>query len=225
MSASSYNKEYHKNWNREYYKKHRAALLDKRKSWKKSHPEAVKALAKIYRLAHPDKIKEWHVAHKDEKRVYNKAYQAEHKEEIRQQKQAYWAANRERFALKAKAWRECNQDRIKSLNIKWRERNKHKKSFSESKRRALKKAASINLKGIREFVTSIKSKTTAICYYCEKRVPTKGIHFDHIVALSKGGSHSADNLCVACYSCNASKKDKPMSSWMKTRVGQQLLNL
>lgn len=49
------------------------------------------------------------------------------------------------------------------------------------------------------------------CSYCGN---TEGpFHLDHIHPWSKGGSHSVDNLCVACVSCNLSKSDKTLEEW------------
>ncbi len=134
--------------------------------------------------------------------------------EVRQRmiqwRRKYYAEHKESINAKSKAWRAKNRD---------------KRLAAHAKRRALKKAAAITLKGIQAFMTKVLSNPTAICYYCEKRLSTRDIHFDHIVPLGKGGPHSADNLCVSCEYCNCSKHDKPLSVWIKTRVGQQLLNL
>lgn len=47
------------------------------------------------------------------------------------------------------------------------------------------------------------------CYLCGKRCDPAEIHIDHIVPASRGGSHRADNLAVACAVCNISKGDRP----------------
>jgi 5-methylcytosine-specific restriction endonuclease McrA len=36
---------------------------------------------------------------------------------------------------------------------------------------------------------------------------------DHIIALSKGGSDYITNIVPACWSCNASKRNKDISKW------------
>jgi len=59
------------------------------------------------------------------------------------------------------------------------------------------------------------------CAYCGS---TENLTIDHIVALADGGSHSLDNLTVACMSCNCSKGAKPLIEWLswKTRLQRQL---
>jgi hypothetical protein len=46
------------------------------------------------------------------------------------------------------------------------------------------------------------------CYYCKKRC--KGhLTQDHIIPLSKGGSHTLHNVIGACQSCNSRKGNRP----------------
>lgn len=50
-----------------------------------------------------------------------------------------------------------------------------------------------------------------VCAYCGD---TEGpFHIDHIVPLSRGGEHSADNLTVACAPCNLSKSNLLLDEW------------
>lgn len=51
------------------------------------------------------------------------------------------------------------------------------------------------------------------CAYCSQ---TDGpFEVDHIIPLSRGGSSELHNLCVACASCNASKRDKLLAEWRR----------
>lgn len=47
--------------------------------------------------------------------------------------------------------------------------------------------------------------STPICYWCKKKTPRKLRTAEHIIPLSKQGSHSSSNLIMACLSCNSSK--------------------
>lgn len=141
---------------------------------------------------------------------YIRRYNIKHKARLAAQKKAYAEAHKEKIAAYQKQWRAQNQVRLKAAH---------------DKRRALKKAAAVNLKGIRQFVSNVRSKPFSTCYYCEARVPSSEVHFDHIVALSKGGPHSVENLCVSCSACNLSKGAKSLLEWGRDRAAQQLLNL
>lgn len=48
------------------------------------------------------------------------------------------------------------------------------------------------------------------CFYCEQ---VKPLEQDHVIALSNGGHHTADNVVGACKRCNSSKgnrADRPL---------------
>jgi len=119
------------------------------------------------------------------------------------------------------------RDRVLAANRHYRKTKpenyrKHSR-LQYAKRRAWKLGAASNPRSIKVFVEVVRVKEFAVCYYCERLVPGKEVHFDHIVPLSKGGAHSIENLCVSCPHCNQTKLNKPIHEWMK--LGQQLLNL
>lgn len=71
------------------------------------------------------------------------------------------------------------------------------------------------------------------CYYCpcETRLPMeKGSIFDmatrdHVVALSNGGKNTADNIVIACYTCNCLKgsmteEEYRNSPYLKKRIDE-----
>ena len=46
------------------------------------------------------------------------------------------------------------------------------------------------------------------CEYCQAQLSiVMDLEVDHIIPVSRGGSTTADNLCLACRSCNAYKLD------------------
>jgi hypothetical protein len=51
------------------------------------------------------------------------------------------------------------------------------------------------------------------CRYCGKR----GVRLecDHVVPVSRGGSHEDSNLATACFGCNRSKRAKTPSEWKR----------
>ena len=51
------------------------------------------------------------------------------------------------------------------------------------------------------------------CGYCGARGGK--LECDHIVPVSRGGSHHDDNLLTACFTCNRSKRDKLVSEWTR----------
>ena len=182
----------------------------------------------------------------ESKRAYQKEYDSrpEVKDRKRIQSRYRYSKNPEPKRTRSIAWAKSNPDKVKEKHKKWVENNserlkawrrdyqikrcKNDPEFYASRvsmghtRRCLK-SGNVNQKPIKDFIKSVRSKRTAVCYYCQKQVSTKDVHFDHMVPLSKGGPHSVENLCVSCAHCNLSKHDKMLQDFVK--LGQQLLSL
>lgn len=50
-----------------------------------------------------------------------------------------------------------------------------------------------------------------VCQYCGAHPPHVILHIDHIVAVSKGGDSSPENLITACDQCNIGKATRDIS--------------
>lgn len=63
----------------------------------------------------------------------------------------------------------------------------------------------------RASLSELKLKQDNKCAYCntllDYSIP-RAVHLDHVVPLSKGGTHTIDNVVWACSSCNLAKGDK-----------------
>lgn len=57
-----------------------------------------------------------------------------------------------------------------------------------------------------EFLKKLLNKEN--CRYCNEIVPSSERTIEHIIELSQGGTHTADNLDMACLSCNSSRPNK-----------------
>ncbi|MAU10626.1 MAG: HNH endonuclease [Anaerolineaceae bacterium] len=57
------------------------------------------------------------------------------------------------------------------------------------------------------FRQSVRERANNCCEYC--RLPeaagTLPFHVDHIIPVKHGGTDDLDNLCLACFKCNAHK--------------------
>lgn len=56
------------------------------------------------------------------------------------------------------------------------------------------------------------------CAYCQK--PHRKLTQDHVIPLSRGGSHTVNNVVPACRSCNSRKFTKDVDEFL-----QQMKNL
>lgn len=48
------------------------------------------------------------------------------------------------------------------------------------------------------------------CFYCHRLQP---LTLDHVIPLSRGGSHTASNVVGACQRCNSQKRAKMLDEW------------
>jgi hypothetical protein len=66
------------------------------------------------------------------------------------------------------------------------------------------------------FIKDEKEKldSSDACCYCGSQLD---LTLDHLIPQFRGGKHSADNLVVACRSCNSSKKALDLLEWMAKR--------
>lgn len=42
---------------------------------------------------------------------------------------------------------------------------------------------------------------------------------EHVIPISRGGTHTFDNASLACHSCNTSKNNKPLLEWLEWKAG------
>lgn len=127
----------------------------------------------------------------EERKAYNREYYQQNKDT----KFKEYAARKDPAKKRA-----CEQS--------WRER--HRERYREYMRRgAFKRRARVA--EVRNDLTfeqwqMIKAAYRFCCAYCGKRRP---LTQDHIIPVSKGGEHTAENIVPACQSCNARKWANP----------------
>lgn len=63
----------------------------------------------------------------------------------------------------------------------------------------------------------VSARDGDVCSYCGS--DTGPFEIDHIYPYSRGGTHSPENLTVACRSCNRSKGARSVSDWMGLKDG------
>lgn len=198
-------KAYMRKYLKEYYQRNREKLIASVSAFYQSNKPAKRKYGQVYREKNAEKIRS------RRQREYYSDLNATHLRS-RAYSRARYKEKKDHIKAKQKAWRDKNRVRVRAqTNARWH------------KRRALEKLAAKNLEQLKSYVQETRLKSNFTCYYCEGKFPISKLHFDHIVPLSKGGSHSVDNLCTSCESCNCSKGPKLLVDWSKE--GQQILTL
>jgi len=63
--------------------------------------------------------------------------------------------------------------------------------------------------------SSLLKQQKGLCYYCDKRITTKGSHIDHIKPVCKNGTNEYKNLALACPRCNSHKGSLMLRTFLK----------
>lgn len=202
---------------------------------KRRHPEAVKASKRREAIKHAERYRErkhqWYLANKEYCRI-------QHRENARRRRRAAGCKihlrrtpeeavqlNRER----ARAYREADPDRAKAhyqtqyqshkaiiieRSTRWASENKQAVYAIYARRRARKLGASLCDLTHEEWL-GILEQFGHRCAYCH--APLHRATQDHVVPLATGGNHTMDNIVPCCRQCNASKLNKSLHEWARTR--------
>lgn len=130
------------------------------------------------------------------KREQKRRWRAENPEVRAADREAYlrWSTSKQARALRREAVR------------RWRSANPGWVVASNAMHRALRRdAATGDMKAVAAIYAKAKTAVRVRCAYCGKYPKVGQRHVDHVIPLSRGGSHSADNLLIACGSCNLAK--------------------
>lgn len=183
--------------------------IEERRAYRILHRERDLANARKWRESHPDLV----AAQRARAYASRNAKYPDQRESIQAQIKKRRAADPKRF--RAYDRKSYLKNRAKAIA---------RSSKYCAKRRALKEAASIgDTAVISQWQKEIRLMKWVRCHWCGTKVPGRKVHFDHVVALTKGGSHSIGNLCASCPECNRSKNARVIADWV---VGAQtFLNL
>jgi 5-methylcytosine-specific restriction endonuclease McrA len=155
------------------YEANKEHVANRKKAWLEANKERAKATYKA-----------WYEANRAHKIAYCKAWHE---------------ANKEHEKTTNKAWREANKQQAKAACKAWREANKVAVCAISLRRRS-RLSAVVNTLTKEEAKLAIEV-SMGLCAYCLKQYDKPTI--EHVIPISKGGDNSADNIVIACQSCNS----------------------
>lgn len=176
-----------------YCEKNGDALKAKAAQRYRDNPEPIRAKSRKWRRENPEKARlrdrEYYRRNADRRRVSNREYERTHRTEAKKRHSAWLA-------------RSGNRDRKNAHCRKWNAANPEKLTEASARRRArLASAGKVEKIDRRE----IFDRDGGICHLCRLPVEFIAFELDHVIPVSRGGAHVADNLKVAHRSCNAKK--------------------
>jgi len=160
--------------------------------------------------------KKYYQENKEKVKATHKKWQKENPEKVKAYSKKYREENPEKEKARHKKWQKENPEKVKAYSKKWEKENPEKarasKRLKDSKRRAQKRNTQVEVitdELLKEYWIK-KNIDPQRCFYCEDR-PYE--HLEHCIPLSRGGTHTKDNLVPACASCNLSKGTKTPDEW------------
>lgn len=158
----------------------------------------------------------------DKQRRYDRTKYLANKAVIISRSKAYWAANPEKQKTALKKFRDKDPAAYRKYQREWaaQERLKHpervksRRVASQQRRRARQRGSTVDLIGIESWMKEIRTLPFARCHWCGTKVKGRLICFDHVIPLSKGGSHTIGNLAASCRHCNSTKQAREIAKWI-----------
>ena len=149
-------------------------------------------------------------------------YQYQCKQCCKEHASKCWLENKDVMYARNKKWAQANPQKLygyqknkstkykSDLHNRWVAKNlEHVRDYSH-KRRAVAKN-----NGVYDILPKhIKQLYGSPCLYCGS---TYKITADHVIPITKGGTHSIGNLVPACLSCNSSKHNHFITEWKKRK--------
>lgn len=192
----------------EYYQQNTDRMKELGRQHRQDNIESYQNYQRDYRQRNADRLKE-----------QMRNYYRENRESIRNQQRDAYQQNAEQRKQQAREWASANKDRRNEISRNWVENNPERRREIQkqwrinnleygrvkcAERRARKRAVESSLTTA-EWI-EIQKRFDYRCAYCLK---PKKLSMDHVVPISKGGSHTADNVVPACLRCNSRKHAGP----------------
>lgn len=193
-----------------YHAAHREKKIAYLRVYRETHKAEQKVRDAAYHVTHKEQRhaqnKAWKVQNPDKLKLLRRKYRAKHRERLNKERAAQYKINYATIKQHAAAYYVKNREEILQKIATWRLQNPEKVAAIGRRHKARKATAPIN-----DFTAAqwqaMKEHYGHKCVYCERVM--ERLEQDHIIPLSKGGSHTLLNIVPACRSCNARKSAGP----------------
>lgn len=204
---------------KKYYQKNKEKIKKNIKEYQEGNKEKIVKRSKTYRENNKNKIAEkdkiYRENNKEKIAERNKIYRENNKEKIAKYNRNYQKNNKVGVARRNRKYRRNNKEKIAKSNREYRRKNPEKiLNWYNTRRQRLNKNKDEITK--KDWLKIMKS-TNWKCFYCDIILNNKNRTLDHILSLSKKGSHTKENLIPCCRSCNSSKNNKTGEEWKGIR--------
>lgn len=147
----------------------------------------------------------WHVAHWDETYARAKSRRESNRDAYLAAGRARYEANRELMLEQMRLAYLADPEPKRAAVKAWRKANPLSRNEMEMRRRAKMRGTQIGPVNYAEILAA----HGMVCHICGNAIAVRSdLHFDHVVPLSRGGTHTADNILPAHATCNMRKHNR-----------------
>jgi 5-methylcytosine-specific restriction endonuclease McrA len=180
-----------------------------------ANPEKFKAINARNYAKNPEKKlaqnKAWKENNKERVREENRKWRENNRDKERERQALQYKENKEDIDTKNRKWAKEHPEEIRKMQLRYNRKHPEKVSAHNASRRARKLGAKICDLTDDQWA-DILELYNGHCAYC--MCTDKPLTQDHIIALDRGGNHTASNVVPACKSCNSSKGTKSVVEWV-----------
>ena len=145
--------------------------------------------------------------------IRNRARYAKNKEAEAARKARAYAENRDVMLARNRRWREANREKEREQHKVYYANNPHvfarrgtnrKESWSKIEKFEISKRD----------MQRLLIRSGGACSFCKRSFTDKlRPTWDHVVPVSRGGTHGVGNLLPCCRTCNCSKNSRTLMEW------------
>lgn len=143
-------------------------------------------------------------------------YYTKNRDEILVTNRRKYNENREHYRLQRRIWVANNPEKAKESDRVWSKKNRlaHpgitvKEAERQARRRAKLKAGEGFTHDERHAYWEAKDIDPKVCTYCDLHIENwETSQADHVIPLTRSGTHTLDNVMPCCFLCNCSKNDR-----------------
>jgi 5-methylcytosine-specific restriction endonuclease McrA len=148
-------------------------------------------------------------------RQWMRRWRATNPDEVKAKKRQYRASHRDRELARRRELARLPQNKLKAKEgyRRWSQSELGRSYFKERYHRRRARLKFVETGSCLARIRELKKETT--CHWCGTRL--NRVTVDHIVPISRGGSHTPDNLVAACLRCNSSKRERLPLEWIAAR--------
>lgn len=160
--------------------------------------------------------KKYREANRERRRLTDKLYSEKNKELLKEKKRLYYQKNKEKLKAKTAAYAKANPEKARKWKKESAERHPETRRIGKRRRRA--REASV--KSERYTTQEVLDLYGFLCHICGKEIDLTaprqcgkkgwrhGLHIDHLIPISKGGSDTLSNVRPSHGGCNVRKSFK-----------------